>query len=447
LTVARTSRRLKLRSEASARFEKGCDWAGIDHAVARFCELLAPCGAAASGAGVDVGGELPLRHPVRLRPARVNQLLGTELSSGQIAGYLNAIGFTSTPAGDDPDGTSVVEVVLPSWRLDSATEIDVVEEVARLHSYQAIPRSLPRSPLTGGFTPYQRDRRMVRQILAGAGGDEAWSTTFVSPADLTRCGLDLGEAVVVANPLVAEESRLRPSLLPGLLGALSGNARHRLSDVSLFEIGHTFRQPPAGRQLPEEAEMAAYAAAGADAGEAVTVWHLLVEGLGLADWRLEATATAGLHPTRTAAVVVDGAAIGALGEVDPDVVAAHELSGRVAWLEIDLGQLLGAAHYEAPYRPVSRFPSSDVDLAFEVDEATPAAAVERTLRQARDGLVAAVTLFDVYRGDQVTPGRRSLAWTVRFQAPDRTLTDEEVAEARRRLIEAVVSDHPAALRT
>ena len=441
LSISRSSRRLKLRSEASARFEKGCDWNGIDRAVARLCELLAPSGAVPAGSATDVEGHLPRRDPVTVRTARVNQVLGTRLTAAAIAGYLDPIGFTTTGAGE-----GALHVELPSWRLDSATEIDVIEEVARLHGYRAISPTVPRSPLTGGLTSYQRDRRAVRQILAGAGADEAWSTTFVSHDELRRCLLDPAHAVVVANPLVADESLLRTSLLPGLVAAVAANARRRQPGVALFEIGHVFRQPAPGRQLPDEVEMLAYAAAGCDAAEAVTVWHLVAEGLLLRGWGLEAVATPGLHPTRSAAVVVGGERLGMVGEVDPAVLAALEIGERVAWLEVDLERLLAADHGGHRYRPVSRFPSSDVDLAFEVDDATPAAAVASTLQAAGGDLVVQVRLFDVYRGEQLGAGRRSLAFGVRFQAPDRTLTDDEVAALRRHLVEAVEAAHPATLR-
>ncbi len=445
LSVARTSRRLKLRSEASARFEKGCDWTVIDRAVARFCELLAPAGAEPVGGPVDVVGLVPDRRPVCLRVARVGELLGTSLGAEEIAGLLDPLGFTTAPAGE-----GVLEVALPPWRLDSTGEIDLVEEIARLYGYRRIPASVPRSPLTGGLTARQRDRRTARQILVGAGADEAWCATFVGEADLSRCGLDPAEAVVVANPLVAEQSRLRTSLLPGLLGAIAHNQRNRLGEVSLFEVGHTFRRRRSStpdEELPDEVEALAYAAAGADATDAVAVWHLLAEGLAVADWRLEATAAPGLHPTRGATLVGDEGAVGVVGEVDPDVLAAHGIAGRVAWLELDLARLLAAPRGPDAYRPVSRFPSSDIDLAFEVDETTPAAEVEATLRRAGGPLVVGLALFDVYRGDQVGAGRRSLAWTVRFQAPDRTLTDDDVAAARHRLVAEVERRHGATLRS
>jgi phenylalanyl-tRNA synthetase beta chain len=252
---------------------------------------------------------------------------------------------------------------------------------------------VPRSPITGGLSAYQRDRRLVRQILAGAGADEVWTTTFVSPAELERCRLDPDVAVAVTNPLVAEQSRLRTSMLPGLVDAVAANARRRQPGVGLFEIGHIFVRPPEGWALPDEREMVACAVAGRDATESVTLWHLLVDGLNLKAWRLDSEAVAGLHPTRSAWVVLDGERIGAIGELDPSVAAAHEIAERVAWMELDLGCLLAASHGGGTYRPVSRFPSSDIDLAFEVEDSTAAADMEHTLRQAGGDLVASVTLF------------------------------------------------------
>jgi phenylalanyl-tRNA synthetase beta chain len=267
----------------------------------------------------------------------------------------------------------------------------------------------------------------------------------VSPADLSRFGLDPSAAVRVANPLVAEESLLRPSLLPGLVGALGYNVAHRQRAVALFEIGHVFGPPAAGEPLPDEREVLAVALGGCEAPAAVSVWHALCEGLRIDDARIEATARPGLHPTRTASIVLGDEVVGVVGEVDPSVLAEAGVDERVAWLEADLERLL-AHRRPARYQPVSRYPSSDVDLAFEVDEAVPAGEVVRALRAAGGDLLVDVRLFDVYRGEQVRPGCRSLALTVRFQADDRTLTDEEVAAARRRLIEAVESSVPATLR-
>jgi phenylalanyl-tRNA synthetase beta chain len=376
-----------------------------------------------------------------VRTERVNGILGTQLTDGQIKGYLDPIGFTAEPAGE-----GAFDVTIPTWRPDSATEIDVIEEVARLHGYAAIEPTVPRSKLTGGLDPYQRDRRLVRQILLGTGASEAWTTTFVSPSELERCGLDPSVAVVVANPLVADESLLRTSLLPGLVRSLAYNASHRELDVWLYEIGAVFRMPDAVQSLPDEREVVAVALGGADARTAVSIWHALVEGLLVRDTRLEAAQHPGLHPTRTARVIVDGEAIGVVGEIDPAVLEASDVPERVGWLEVDLRALLRAPHGPDQLAPVSRYPSSDVDLSFEVDESTPAGDVLRTMQNAGVDVVAQVALFDVYRGPSVAHGRRSLTYRIRLQASDRTLTDDELGAARQRLIDSVEAAHPATLR-
>jgi phenylalanyl-tRNA synthetase beta chain len=438
LSVARTSKRLNLRTEASARFEKGTDPDGTSLGAARVAELLG----ATSAGRVDVLGDLPDRPPVSLRVARVNSLLGTDLTEEQVAGYLRALGFDNRPSG-----AGVLVVDLPGWRPDCATEIDLVEEVARLHGYGAIPGTVPPSPQIGRLTDDQVDRRRLRDVLAGAGPSEAWTTTFVSARQLEQAGLDPAEAVRVTNPLDVDLPLLRTSLLPGLLAALAHNAARRNRDVDLFELGHVFRRPGADQQLPDEREVVAVALGTGDATAAVGVWQAVVDGLVLRDVRLEATSSPGLHPGRTARLLVGGAEVGLVGEVDPEAVEAAGLDGRVGWLQLDVAALFDVPHGPGVIAPVSRFPSSDVDLDFEVDEEVPAGDVEHTLRQAHP-LVDGVRLFDVYRGDQVPPGRRSLTFRVRFQALDHTLTDDEVAAARRDLIAAVESTHAGArLRT
>jgi phenylalanyl-tRNA synthetase beta chain len=436
LTISWTSKRLGLRSEASARFEKGIDRGGVDRAVARFVELL---GATVSGARADVHAQVEAPAPVRVRTERVNALLGTALTDGAVRDLLDPIGFATTIAGDGQ-----LDVQIPTWRPDSAVEIDIVEEVARMYGYAAIVATLPQSTLTGGLSRHQKDRRLVRQILAGVGASEAWTTTFVSPGELARCGLDPEVAVRVSNPLVADESLLRPSLLPGLLRSIAYNASHRRPGVWLFEVGNVFRLP--GDPLPDEREVVALAAGGGDAADAVSVLHVLLDGLLVRDWRLEGGATPGLHPTRTARVVVEEEAIGWVGEVDPAVLDAAGIPERIGWLELDLGALLRAPHGASQLRAVSRYPSSDIDLSFEVEETTPAGALVRTLRAAGVDVLTDVALFDVYRGSGVAEGRRSLTYRLRLQAGDRTLTDDELAAARDELIRAVEQAHPATLR-
>ena len=335
-------------------------------------------------------------------------------------------------------------VTIPSWRPDSEREIDVIEEVARHHGYSRIPRTRPPVLTVGHLDGYQRDRRLVADILVGTGLSEAWATSFLAPDDLARAGLP-PEAIEVENPLAAEESILRPSLLPGLLKALVTNANHRRADVALFEIGHVFLPPADGERLPDEPEQVAVVLAGRDAAAAVRTWRALCAGLRLDEVRLQAATRPGLHPTRTADLVAGGTVVGPItvgtvGEVDPGVLAAHQLDGPVGWIQADLDLLLRRApRLPSTYRPISRFPSADIDLAFVVDDDVAAGDVELTLRRAGGDLVEAVELFDVYRREGVGPGARSLAYHLRFSALDHTLTEDDLATLRRRCIEAVES--------
>jgi len=442
VAIARTSKRLGLRTEASVRFERGVDPEGVARAVARFCQLVGKvAGATVSAASVEARGTVPRPARVVVRTRRVNEILGTSLSASEVSGYLQPIGFMCTPTGDGD-----FRVDIPSWRPDSEREIDVIEEVARHHGYTRIERTMPAVTRVGRLTPYQRDRRRVRETLVGGGLSEAWATSFLAPEDLVRAGLP-PDAVEIENPMATEESVLRPSLLPGLLGALAFNADHRRPDVALFEIGHVFLPPgpAAGEQLPVEPENLAVVLGRRDAPDAVRIWDLLVEDLRLTDVRVEDAAVPGLHPTRSARIVVAGRPAGAVGEVDPLVLAAHHIDGRVGWLEVDLRLVLESPRRPATYRPVSRFPSADIDLAFVVEAATPAADIEVTLRRAGGELLENLELFDVFRGPQLA-GARSLAWRLRFSALDHTLTEEEITALRLRCIDAVTAAHPARLR-
>ncbi|MBT3246710.1 MAG: phenylalanine--tRNA ligase subunit beta [Actinobacteria bacterium] len=439
MSIATSARRLGLRSEASARFEKGADPEVADLAMRRFAQLLGETGASLAPGTVDVRGDTPVRESIRVRTDRVNRILGTDLSRDRIAELLDSIEFATRPADDDLD------VVVPSFRPDSATEIDVIEEVARIHGYGAIERTTPRSTITGSLTQRQLDRRTVRTAMIGMGLDEVMPIPFLAPGDLARAGLKV-DGITVTNPLVAEESVMRASLRPGLLATLAYNASHRMSGLGIFEVGHVYRQPDQPQPLPDEREYLAVALAGRDATDAVGVWSALADALAARDYTLVADDPAGLHPTRTARIDVAGVVVGHVGEVDPGVLAAFDVPERVAWLEVDLETLLGLPHGEKPYGSVSRYPSSDIDLAFEVDDDVPAAEVEQRLRGAAGDLLVDLSLFDVFRGAPVGEGRRSLAFTLRFQADDRTLTDSEVSQVRQACIDAVEGNLPANLR-
>ena len=465
MTIARTARRLGLRSEASARFERGADPEIIPLALDRFCELAAALGSTTAPGIIDATGNRPESITVRVRPQRVNSILGTELSAGEMTGLLKPIGFvpvqTDTERALLPDDP--FEVTIPSWRLDSATEIDVIEEVGRMHGFSRIARTVPVTEQAGALTPRQRDRRQIRALLTGMGITEAMPLPFLAPGDLARAGLG-DDGITVTNPLVAEESIMRTSLRPGLLKAVAYNAARRTTGVSLFEIG---RVNPGGKaeamlsklpgnvrlaipggvdDLPDEHEHLAVILAGQEATAATTLWRRLARNLTISNPGVVNGPVDGLHPGRSGRALADGQPVGALGEIDPQVLEAYEIAERVAWLEVDLGTLLDAHRGLAPYRAPSRYPSSDIDLAFTVPDEVAADEVAATIAQAGGELLASVALFDVFRSDQLGEGRRSLAYTLRFEASDRTLNDAEVAQARQSCIEAVTTAHQATLR-
>ena len=443
MAIARTSKRLGLRSEASARFERG-----TDPDIAALCaDRVATL---AAGAGSQLGpalsaGSPPAHTGIVLRTDRVNRVLGTDLDAAAVDGLLEPLGFQVARRGPESADVSV-----PGWRPDVTAEIDLIEEVARHYGYSRIARTVPTTKQVGRLTPYQIQRRMVRQVLAGAGLVEAWSASMLAPGDAALADLDVAEAgLTLANPMSNEESVLRGSMLPGLLRIVRSNRGHRNEPIRLYEVGRIFAPPPPGANLPVESEQAVgvLAGDGDDVAAVVRLWRTLADALRLEGAGIDQGPVPGLHPTRSARLMVGDDVVGVVGEVDPSVLDRFDLEGRVAWMEVDLGLLIGAPRRSGEVVPVSVYPSSDVDLAFALDNAVPGSAVEDTIRLAAGELLIDLRLFDVYRDPELVGlGRRSLAWRLRFCALDHTLTDAEVADARRRCIEAVEAAHPAQLR-
>lgn len=451
--IGRTSKRLGLRTESSARFERGVDPNGVRQAADRAIELVSQIASADAAPGARDEYLEPVEpRRITLRTGRVNALLGTELEEGEIADALVSLGI-------ELEGTGSVRTALaPTFRPDLEREIDLVEEVARRIGYNAIPRHVPRSgEHFGSLNENQRARRLVVDVLAGFGYDEAYTMPLVAPADLERAGLP-PEGIELENPLRAEESLLRPSLVPGLLGAAEFNAGHGQTDLALFEVGHVFLPPRGEGPLPDERDRLGALLSGfvrrrpheedrpVDGFDLVDVWNGLVGALHLADARLEPGEWPSLQPGRSAVVVVDGEVIGGIGDVAPEIAARFALTVPVVAMELELDRLLAGTRTSQRLRRVSRFPSSRIDLAFVVDEDVPAGRVADTLRAASGELLEDLYLFDVFRSEVLGAGRKSLTFALRFRAPDRTLTDSDVAAVRAGAIDAVVAAHHAELR-
>ncbi len=430
LAVMQTAARLGLRSEASARYERGCDPYIIDAAIARFAELLSEtCTELVVHAGTDDarGPGLPGQaRTVEVRVAQVNRVLGTALSAADLTALLDPIGYTVSGEG------AAVTVALPSWRPDSEAEIDVIEEIARHYGYARLGKTVPKSTVHGGLSLRQQRRRQLREVLIGLGLSEAMPNPFLAPGSLARAGI-AGPTISITNPLAVEESVLRTSLRPGLLDAIAFNESHRRSGVKLFEIGHVY--PPGDGELPDEYEALCVVLAGAQAPAAMAVWREIADALGIGARIDQVRVPAGLHVTRSATLQAGKDPCGVVGEIDPVVLRKFNVNERVAILELNLDEVLGREPKPVTWKPVSRMPSSDLDLAFVVADDVPAEKLEKAIRQGAGNLLVDLELFDVFRGVALGHARRSLAYRLRLQAADRNLTDADIAGVR----EAVVT--------
>jgi phenylalanyl-tRNA synthetase beta chain len=478
----RQARRHKLPSEAVRRFERGVDPQLPPIASARAAQLLAELG----GARVTGVSEVDLRPataPVRLPADLPARLTGAGYDAATVVARLTDVGCAVEPAS----GGATLIVSPPSWRPDLADPADLVEEVARLEGYDTIPSSLPVAPAGRGYTAAQRNRRRVGRALAGAGYVETPCAPFLGAAALEALGVPAADErrrlVRLVNPLSEDEPYLRTTLLPGLLGALRRNVGRGMTDLALVETGLVFRARPTPARaprlpvdrrpdadevaaleaaLPEQPRHLAVALTGAwepagwwgpgrpaewpDAVEAVRV---AARAVGAAV-EVAAAATPPWHPGRCAAVLLPGEAGGRLlghaGELHPRACAALGLPPRTVAAEIDLDALLRAA-VDVPAAPaVSGYPVATVDVAVVVDAAVPAAAVEAALRDGAGDLLEALRLFDVFTGEQIGAGRKSLAYALRLRAPDRTLTADEIAGARASAVAAAQRSVGAVLR-
>jgi phenylalanyl-tRNA synthetase beta chain len=445
VVVARGARRHRLPSEASKRFERGVDPDLAPAAAEAAVRLLVELGGAVAGPATDVDTR-PARPVVALPVGLPGRVAGRPYEPAVVRRRLEDVGCTVS--GDDP-----LAVSPPPWRPDLTGPADLVEEVVRLEGYDTVPVVLPSAPAGRGLTPAQRLRRTASRALAGAGLVEVVTPPFVGEPTLAVLGID-DPAPRLRNPLSETEGLLRPSLLPGLLAALVRNTGRGLSDVALYETGAVFlagpvsgpvevpgvdRRPTEAQvdaldaALPRQPRHAGLVLAGAPAGWDAAVDAVLALGraLGL---RLDLAAGDVLpwHPGRCGAVLLDGQVVGHAGELHPRVTTALELPARTCAAEVDLDALVAAAEARGPVSAptVSPYPPSSVDVALVVEQATPAAQVADALREGAGDLLEELRLFDDYRGPQVGEGRRSLAFTLRMRAPDRTLTDVEVLAAR-----------------
>ncbi len=441
-SVLLTSKRLDLRSEASARFERGMDREACRRAADRVAELLMAHAGAAVGGVVDA---YPLPHEpvvIELALSEIERVLGITMNSSTAANLLVRLGFGVE--GSDPLVTTV-----PSWRQDVGRPADLIEEIARLHGFDKIPGRL-RMGTGEGLPATQRRYRKLRSVMAGAGYHEAFLFSFIGVSNLEQLGLPDSDpataGIRVVNPLREEEGVMRTTLLPGLLDAAALNRSRRVQDVQLFEIGKVFLPGP--DKLPYQPDRLGFVASGTraagwghsgsgyDVYDATGLWETIAEAMELPEPAVSPVQRPPFHPTRAAAVTIGGEMIGVVGEIDPAVVRSVGLEGRVIAGEIDIALLLvdrGSWVYAQP----SPYPPQVFDLAFDVAQDVHASAVMGVITEAAGALLERLDLFDVYTGEAVGDGRKSIAVNLTLRAPDRTLSDGEIAPLLREIAAAV----------
>ncbi|GAB7007631.1 phenylalanine--tRNA ligase subunit beta [Nocardioides sp. AN3] len=460
VSMFRTGKRHKISSEAGKRNERGVDPTICEAAADRVVELLVELGGGSADPGVTVVGTPPRQAPIQIDadlPARIS---GIEIAAATTVAHLEAVGCEVVVDGDRVTATP------PPWRPDITDPYDLVEEVVRIVGYDLVPSVLPRRATGRGLTREQRLRRRVGRVLAGAGAVEVISFPFVGEASFDALGLPADDArrttVRLANPLSAEAPSYTTTVLPGLLEAAGRNLGRGAPGVALFEtqiVARPAGNGPApifgvdGPPSPEELETLLAAiplqwtelgvvlagehdrggwwgpARAAGWADAVAIVRRVAAELGV-EVAVESAALMPWHPGRCAKVTVGEATIGFAGELHPTVCRAFGLPERSAAAVVDLDTLMSLAPEVVQGPEFSTFPVAKEDVALVVDESVPAAAVEQALREGAGPLLESVRLFDVYAGEQIGEGKKSLAFALRLRAPDRTLVEGEAGAAR-----------------
>jgi phenylalanyl-tRNA synthetase beta chain len=448
MTVRRSAKRHGLHTESSHRFERGTDVSAVAHVLDRAAALIAELGGGTVRAGrVDVVPKSLAPRRVKLRPSRVSELLGVAVPESESAKILISLGFKQA----DAEHWDV-----PQARVDVGGEEDLIEEIARIRGYDAIPTMLPRG--LGVLAPEPKPtvaERRIRTALAGEGLDEVVNYSFVAPAELAAFVADHG-AIAVTNPLSAEQSVMRTTLLPSLVGNVIRSARHQAQGVRFYEVARSYRPDPEGggaEHRPVAIERLEVAGvlwglrdgsrswtakdAAVDFYDAKAAVEAVLSALHVENVSWEPLESPWYHPRSSAAVMRDGKRLGTLGELHPRAQKRLDAPGGIFLFQLDIEELVAASVLVPQASPLTRFPAVLRDLALVVPLQLENEAIRRLIVEVGAPLVEAARIFDVYTGKPIPEGQKNVAYALRYRAPDRTLTDVEVNAAHGKIVAEV----------
>ncbi len=482
MSIRRTSRRLGLRSESSMRFEKGIDLGGCLRAADRAAQLLAELAGGQVVNGAIDQQTAEIKEPViTLSFARLDKYMGAPVPREKAAAILKGLQFQVEARGEE------LVVTVPTARPDITLEEDLIEEVIRIYGYDKVPTSLPVQATTqGSKTLKQSLEDLIKDTIVSSGLTEVINLSFSNQQLLDAIKVSpessLRQAVVVQNPLSEEQAILRTTLLPGILEVLKRNLSRRVKDAAIFEVGRVFipKDQPAGNETDNKDSNQAVNKANnvattellpieplmlvaAGMGNSNVSWaqskvpydfyflkgvlELLLAKLGIQDYRfVRETANPSLHPGRAAVLLIGEVEAGLIGQVYPDVAENFELPHETCVFLVNLDQLMAAAELQKRYQSLPKFPGVERDLAIVVQEDVTVDQLRSVIRANGGELLQEVTLFDVFRGKQIAEGYKSIALSLRYQALDRTLVDEEVNAVQEQIAQALAQETGAALR-
>ena len=448
--VRLTSKKLGLRTEASTRFEKGLDPNLCSIAVERVCQLVELIGAGTVVKGsIDVYNNVKENKELELNPERCNKLLGESIPVNKMLEYLNALGLESAYDG------SLINVSVPTYRLDINIEVDLIEEVGRLYGFHNIKPKALLGGLSRGDKPYKNMLEdKVKSILEGLGLNEVMTYSFISPKAYDKINLtksdDKRKYIKILNPLGEDYSTMRTTLLPNMLDLLSRNFNKGIDSIYAFEIGNTFipKNLPV-KSLPDEKKVLSIGAYGdVDFYEMKEIVEITLSKLGIKNLSYEREENnPTYHPGRTAKVCFNEEFLGIIGEIHPDVLRKYDIKTKVYTAQLDFDKIVDLTNLEIVYKPLPKYPSMVRDIAITVKEDVLVGDIEKIILKHGGGLIEKLELFDIYRGDQIEEGLKSVAYSIVYRSYERTLTDDEVNEIQKVIIEDLERSVDAKLRS